>query len=161
MDRITCESIGFDPAGSRPRAAVIKYAPMLLALGIIVSACAATGAPSTIPSVGLSSVAPTAIVDPQVLELTVHDFAFSTDLLEADAGRPITIAFSNEDGVVHNLQLWRDDARDEKLFFGELLDGPATIEYELGVLEPGRYRFECSPHVGTMFGHLVVEQAAP
>jgi plastocyanin len=157
LDRTTGEVIGFDSAGSRPLAAVMKRAPIMLALGIIVSACAATGAPSTIPSVGLTSVAPTAVVDPQVLELTVNDFAFSMDLLEADADRPITIAFSNEDGVVHNFQLWRDDAREEKLFFGELVDGPATIEYALGVLEPGTYRFECSPHAGTMFGHLVVE----
>lgn len=106
------------------------------------------------------SVAPT-IGDPQILELSVTDFTFDTDHLEAEADRPIVIAFSNNDGAVHNVQLWRDDSREEKLFFGELLDGPASIEYELGPLQPGTYRFECHPHAGTMIGHLEVSDPGP
>jgi plastocyanin len=142
-------SLSFAPA-------VARHAATLLAVGAIASACGSAGAPSSTSSVVPVSAAPTTAVEAQEIELSVSEFAFSTDLLEADAGRPIIIAFSNEDGVKHNVQLWRDDTREEKLFFGELVDGPATIEYQLGPLEPGTYRFECAPHVGTMFGHLVV-----
>lgn len=127
----------------------------ILAVGCLAGACATSGVPGAASSAPEASVAPTA-VEPQVIELSVTDHTFSTDQLEADAGRPIVIAFSNHDPYVHNVQLWRDDSREDKLFFGELLDGPASIDYELGALEPGMYRFECAPHAGTMIGHLVV-----
>ncbi|MBA2632410.1 MAG: cupredoxin domain-containing protein [Chloroflexi bacterium] len=134
---------------------------ILVTLGMIASSCGSAGSSDDIPAGSQSSVAPTGTPEPQTLELSVTDAMFSTDVLEADAGRPIIVAFSNEDSIVHNFQLWRDDSREEKLFFGELLDGPGTIEYEIGALEPGTYRFECHPHVATMFGHLIVAEPEP
>lgn len=133
----------------------------LVMLALIASGCGSAGSSGDIPAGSQSSVAPTGTPEPQTLELSVTDAMFSTDVLEAEAGRPITVAFTNEDSVVHNFQLWRDDTREEKLFFGELFDGPGTTEYEIGALEPGTYRFECHPHVATMFGHLEVAEPTP
>lgn len=142
------------------RFADLKLALLLLALGVATGACGSTGMPS-VPAIASVTADSTVAADPQVLELSISDFTFSTDLLRADAGRPIIISLSNEDGVVHNFQLWRDDTRTEKLFFGELFDGPGMVEYEIGVLEPGTYRFECHPHAGSMVGHLIVVEPAP
>src|SRR5688572_32314159 len=79
-------------------ASIARQVAGMFIAGCIASACASTGAPSSTSSVVPVSAAPKSSPDPQTIELSVKDFAFSTDQLEAEAGRPIIIAFSNEDG---------------------------------------------------------------
>ena len=126
----------------------------------LVTGCAATQGPptstqATPDGAATSQPAATEGAEPQVLELVAEDGLFTTERLEAVAGVPIVIAFDNRDQIRHNVQVW-DEGRTEKLFFGELIDGPEVIEYEIGELAPGEYLFECHPHSQTMFGTLVV-----
>jgi plastocyanin len=98
---------------------------------------------------------------PQILELTAVEFAFSTETLHAVAGRPIVVHFVNAEGsnrLKHNVAIWRDESREDKLFHGDLVGGGEEIEYEIGSLEPGEYYFECFPHLDLMNGHLVVDE---
>lgn len=131
-----------------------------LTVRILSTACAAAlvaGCASSAPATSFGQPSPTA-TEPaaQRLEITAEEFAFSTDTLEAVAGRPIVIVFTNNDQVRHNVKLFSSEARDEVVFFGDLLEGPATVEYEVGALEPGTYRFECHPHADLMNGLLEV-----
>jgi plastocyanin len=134
--------------------------PVVVMVAALVTGCAATqGAPTSTPASpdGVATSQPTATegAEPQVIELVAEDALFTTDRLEAVAGVPIVIAFDNRDQIRHDVQVW-DAGRTEKLFFGELIDGPEVIEYEIGELAPGEYLFECHPHSQTMFGTLVV-----
>jgi plastocyanin len=139
---------------------MVRYAIVAAALSLVTGcsgAPAEPGSPVDEPSAP-SPPESAASAQVQVLELVADDAMFNTDRLDAVAGVPIVIAFDNRDGIRHNFQLWRDDSRSEKLFFGEIV-GRESIEYELGPLPPGEYRFECHPHSQTMFGHLVVTEA--
>ena len=132
----------------------------IVMVAALITGCAATQpAPTSTPAspegAATGQPAATAADGPQVIELVAEDALFTTDRLEAVAGVPIVIAFDNRDQIRHNVQVW-DDGRTEKLFFGELVDGPEVIEYEIGELTPGEYLFECHPHSQTMFGTLVV-----
>jgi plastocyanin len=149
----------------------VQLAGILVATAIVEAvlvACQPTSVGSEAPAAPAASVASQppspasaeAAGPPQVLELAVSDFAFSTTTLHAVAGRPIVIHFVNQErSIKHNFSLWRDESRTgDKLFHGALVDGGQEVDYELGSLEAGEYYFECFPHLDFMNGHLVVEE---
>ncbi len=96
-------------------------------------------------------------VDPSTADVTVTsvDMAFDASSLTAPAGTAFTLALINEDSMPHNVAIYTDETKSEKLFEGELVTD-ATIVYEIPALDAGEYFFECSLHPD-MTGALVVE----
>lgn len=94
------------------------------------------------------------------LSVTAANVAFDTDTLTLTAGEPTTISFSNDDSQPHNIAIYptADDAsaKSNALFQGEVIEGGASIDYEVGALEAGEYPFQCDIHPA-MAGTTLVE----
>jgi cytochrome c oxidase subunit II len=94
--------------------------------------------------------------DAQIIEITAADIAFDTDRLEVPANEAFVIRLLNEDsGIPHDVDILGPDG--ETIFDGQLIDGPATIDYLVDPLEPGEYEFICSVHPN-MRGTLVASE---
>jgi plastocyanin len=88
--------------------------------------------------------------------ITAAEMAFDPGTATvASAGEPFTIAFVNEDAVPHNIAIYTDESKSEKLFEGEVVTD-ASVVYEIPALDAGEYFFDCSLHPD-MVGTLVVE----
>jgi plastocyanin len=93
--------------------------------------------------------------DAAVTVCAFNDQSFSSDRLSAPAGEPFTLTFDNEDdGVPHNVAIYKDDSAVQSLFVGDLADGPRTVTYDVPALDPGTYYFRCDVHP-QMSGSLV------
>ena len=90
------------------------------------------------------------------VSVTAAEMAFDPGTVTvASAGEAFTIAFSNDDAMPHNIAIYADESKSEKLFEGEMVtDG--SIVYDVPALDAGEYFFDCSLHPG-MTGTLVVE----
>ncbi len=121
--------------------------PLLtLALAALLAACGTAGAG------GGSDLG----ADPADADVTVtaSDMAFAPGTVTAPQGGSFTLALVNNDAMPHNVAIYTDESRSEKLFEGEMVtDG--TIVYDIPALEPGEYFFDCSLHPD-MTGTLVV-----
>jgi plastocyanin len=87
--------------------------------------------------------------------VTASDMAFAPGTVTVSGGQTVTIALVNEDAMPHNIAIYRDETKAEKLFEGELVT-ETTVVYEISGLDPGEYFFDCSLHP-EMTGTLVVE----
>ena len=95
--------------------------------------------------------------DPATADYTVTavDMAFDPGTVTVAGGEAFTIALVNEDAMPHNIAIYTDESKSEKLFEGEVVtDG--TVVYDIPALDPGEYFFDCSLHPN-MTGTLVVE----
>jgi plastocyanin len=95
-------------------------------------------------------------IDPSTADVTVTavDMAFDPGTITATAGTGFTLALVNEDTMPHNIAIYTDSSKSEKLFDGGMVtDG--TVVYEIPELEPGEYFFDCTLHAN-MTGTLVV-----
>ncbi len=117
---------------------------VVLALAAVLSACggAASGGPSVDPAAADVSI-------------TAVDMAFDASTITAPAGESFSLVLINEDAMPHNVAIYTDATKSEKLFEGDLVtDGTAV--YEIPALAAGEYFFDCSLHPD-MTGTLVVE----
>ena len=96
---------------------------------------------------------------PGTLDLTAKNISFDTKELHAPPGGSITIHFTNEDAVPHNVVVFDGgDATAEPLFRGDLLTGPGTsADYTFEAPPPGSYFFHCDVHPTQMTGTLEVK----
>lgn len=181
---------------------VVRLAPGLLAIGLVLGACVSTGAPgwtyepppasaspaasaggSAAPSgsagpsgsasapsasAGSSASAPSASAGSSasaapsssgsavtVIKLVAANVSFDQSQLQAPAGKPFQIAFTNNDASVqHNVQIKGADGSDK--FKGALLTGPGSTTYDVPALPAGTYTFSCVVHP-TMTGTLTVQ----
>lgn len=123
--------------------------PLLsMALAATLAACGGTGA------VGGSDPG----TDPADADATVTavDMSFTPGAVTvAAAGQAFTLALVNEDSMPHNIAIYTDESRSEKLFDGAMVtDGTAV--YEIPALDAGEYFFDCTLHPD-MTGTLVIE----
>jgi plastocyanin len=82
--------------------------------------------------------------------------AFDTSTIELPPSAPTTITFDNRDaGVQHNIAIYTDDSLSDELFNGDVITGPATVEYPVPPIDPGSYYFLCVVHP-TMNGSVEV-----
>jgi cytochrome c oxidase subunit 2 len=87
--------------------------------------------------------------------LTAHNVAYDQASLDAPAGQPFVINFTNNDaGVSHNVQI--TDGTGQVVFKGEIFSGPGSRQYPVPALAAGTYTFACSVHP-TMTGTLTVK----
>jgi plastocyanin len=118
---------------------------LAIALAAILAACGSTSADggSDAPVTGDVSV-------------TAAQMAFDPDTVTVTAaGEAFTIAFVNEDAMPHNIAIYSDESKSEKLFEGEMVTD-RSIVYDIPALDAGEYFFDCSLHPD-MTGTLVVE----
>jgi plastocyanin len=85
--------------------------------------------------------------------LEASELSFGVSRLTAPADEPLTLRFSNDSSVAHNVSIYSRD--DEPLFTGEVFTGPRVIEYAIPALETGSYQFVCDVHPQQMTGTLV------
>ena len=89
--------------------------------------------------------------------VSAQGLQFDTDRIELPAGAPSTIHFENNDpGIQHNIAIFTDSSLGTNLFRGEIVTGPAAIDYAIPPLDPGTYYFHCDVHP-TMSGTVVVQ----
>ncbi len=90
--------------------------------------------------------------------VVAQSLAFDTATIELEPV-PTTITFENRDaGVQHNIAIFSDSSLGDELFNGELITGPATVEYAVPALPPGEHYFQCDVHPN-MSGAVVVSDA--
>jgi plastocyanin len=71
--------------------------------------------------------------------------AFDVTELSLPAEGEVVIAFDNRDqGIPHNVSLYSEAG--DPAFQGEIITGPATIEYRFPAPPPGPYQFRCDVH---------------
>ncbi|MEO8475606.1 MAG: cupredoxin domain-containing protein [Actinomycetota bacterium] len=101
-----------------------------------------SGSPSAVPSDGAGGSGTASIA--------AAGLTFDTSSLSFPANEPVTLTFDNTDDVgttgPHNVAIYKDDTLAEVLFQGELVSGPATIDYQVPALAPGEYYFQCDVH---------------
>ena len=91
-----------------------------------------------------------------VVNVSAREAEFDVTTIEAPAGQPFTVRFTNEDGVGHNVAVYPVGAGDA-VVRGEIVTGPGvTTEVRVPALDAGRYAFRCDPHADLMTGVLVV-----
>ena len=108
----------------------------LAALAIILVACGGTSAAPTAPP----SVAPDA------LRISSTNLKFSTDRLEAKAGKAFQIVYENQEGAPHNVAIYTDASASTAILAEEPFGGPKTVIYEVRALDAGSYFFRCDIH---------------
>jgi len=91
--------------------------------------------------------------------LVAQGIAFDTDTLNLPADTPTTLTFENKDAnTPHNFAIYEDDTATTPLFQGDIVTGPATVEFKLPAIPAGEYYFQCDVHP-TMNGTVVVGEA--
>ena len=92
-----------------------------------------------------------------VLELTAHNVQYDKTSLQATAGQPFTIKFTNDDaGVPHNVSIHQGSATGPEVFQGEIFQGVDVRSYAVPALPAGTYAFVCTVHPN-MNGTLTVK----
>ncbi len=106
------------------------------------------------PTLGMAPDVPGQSTDsgPEVA-LEASEASFGVSRLTAPADESLTLRFSNESSVAHNVSIYRRDG--EALFTGEVFTGPRVIEYAIPALAAGSYQFVCDVHPQQMTGTLV------
>lgn len=78
--------------------------------------------------------------------ITASAVAFDKTELELPAGQETPLPFDNKDaGIPHNVSIYTEQGG-EALFQGEIITGPAKVDYLVPALDPGSYYFQCDVH---------------
>lgn len=124
----------------------IRLSLLAAALVLVLAACGTTLADDD------GSTADPADAD---VTVTAADMTFDPGTVTVAGGDAFTLALVNEDAMPHNIAIYTDASKSEKVFEGEMVtDG--TIVYDIPALDAGEYFFDCSLHPN-MTGTLVVE----
>ena len=123
---------------------------------LVLAALAACSAPSGTPP---PSGAACAVADAtNTVQLTAKDLKFSAPCIDAMAGMPIIINFTNLESVPHNLTVWTDTSRTTQIVAGDTIQGPdKTTTVTVPAQPPGQLFFDCTIHPNAMNGALVVK----
>ena len=88
--------------------------------------------------------------------LNAQSVSYNTDTITVSAGSTVTVVFSNEDNITHNLAIYKTEAAGEAIFIGEII-GQKTVIYQFtAAVSPGTYFFRCDVHPTFMTGDFVV-----
>jgi plastocyanin len=125
--------------------AVVGEAPVHSLVGEEHQAPEPTGQPPASPTdeptgepTGPPPAAPASIV--------AEGVAFDTDELRFPPESEVGLHFVNEDsGIPHNVAIYQSQGG-EPIFQGEIITGPAEIDYRFTTPAPGEYYFQCDVH---------------
>ena len=108
---------------------------------------------------GTPSAPPSGTGESATASIAAAGLEFDTDTLSFPSNSPVILTFDNQDDVnttgPHNVSIYADDTLAQSLFKGDLVNGPATVEYQVPALQPGEYYFQCDVHP-TMTGTVTV-----
>jgi plastocyanin len=91
------------------------------------------------------------------LTIMARDLKFDKRRLTAVANSSVSLHFDNRDnGVPHNVAVYRDRSAKESIFVGETFSGNASRDYSFQTPGPGDYFFRCDVHPDTMTGTFAV-----
>ena len=127
------------------------------------SASAGPGAGATAVPPGAASASPSgdpgaapsgSVAAGTLVQVSASGMNFEQAEISAPANTPFVIHFNNKDaGTPHDIEI-RDSMGMSK-FKGDLITGPAEVDYQVPALPPGTYTFNCTVHLN-MTGTLKV-----
>ena len=139
---------------SVPRSSAVRRA-LAASLPLLLVACSGT-ASSTPPPSGACVAADAG----NTVELSAKDIKFSAPCIEAAAGAPIVIHFTNLEDMPHNVAVYTNSSKEKELVKGDIITGPnKSTTVTVPAQQAGQLFFECSVH-NQMNGALVVRAAA-
>ena len=136
---------------------------------VAIAACAATGGPDwtyaplgPTPSGGVASPTPGATAAGTVIEVSTpadNALAFVPDTLDAPAETDVTIRYTNDSNIQHNIQVFNGpDNTAPSLGLTEVVTGPDAVrDLTFTTPGPGDYYFWCDVHLAAMDGTLHVQ----
>jgi plastocyanin len=139
---------------ARPAAPADRPALMLVTglLTLVLAACSSGGSATPPPS-GACVVADAS----NHVAISAKNVAFSAPCIEAAAGSPIVITFTNEEAVPHDIAVYTDATKQQELIRSDIITGPgATTTISVPAQQPGQLYFQCTIHTA-MNGALVVK----
>jgi plastocyanin len=81
------------------------------------------------------------------VRLHANNLQFSAPCVEAAAGKPIVIVFSNDEGQPHDVLVYKDSSKAQELIRGDIITGPGKqTTVTVPPQQPGELYFECSVH---------------
>jgi plastocyanin len=90
-----------------------------------------------------------------IAEIAAQGIAFDTSELSLPDEPQVTIAFDNQDsGIPHNVAVYTAEGGDP-ILTGEIITGPAQVDYTFDSPGPGTYYYQCDVHP-TMNGSLTI-----
>ncbi|HEX5241274.1 MAG TPA: cupredoxin domain-containing protein [Candidatus Limnocylindrales bacterium] len=89
--------------------------------------------------------APAGTIDPNAPELLAHGLMFDKTELDIPGGQPFQLVLDNDDGVPHNIAIYRDEGHSQLVFRGDI-ESTGIHVYQVQAIEPGTYYFQCDVH---------------
>ncbi|HLA65597.1 MAG TPA: cupredoxin domain-containing protein [Candidatus Saccharimonadales bacterium] len=130
-----------------PRRSWIAVAGAIL---VALSACSAGASPTqgTCAKVDTNNV----------IAISAKDLKFSVSCMQAPAGTAFKVRFTNNDGIPHDVAIYRDAGFSDAIVKSDPFSGPAvTKDLDVSALPAGTYYFNCIIHPADMKGTLVVK----
>jgi plastocyanin len=121
------------------------------AMLVALSACSAGASPTG--SVTCAKADPN-----NVIALSAKDLKFSVSCMQAPAGTAFKVRFTNNDGIPHDVAIYRDAGFSDAIVKSDPFGGPGvTKDLDVSALSAGTYYFDCIIHPADMKGTLVVK----
>jgi plastocyanin len=81
------------------------------------------------------------------VQLHANNLQFSAPCIEAAAGKPIVIVFSNDESQPHDVVVYKDSSKAQELIRSDIITGPGKqTSVTVPPRQPGELYFECSVH---------------
>jgi plastocyanin len=142
-------------AAARP---IVRASSLAAIAGAVAGIALLAGGVALIVAAPASETGGEANAGAPAVAVAASNLRFDTSTIDLVANEPATIRFENKDaGVQHNIAIYEDDTLQNLLFKGDIVTGPATVEYHVPGIPPGTYYFHCDVHP-TMTGSVVVAE---
>ena len=148
----------------RPGSPFIKklLTSVLVAMLGVAVACGSISTSTPKPAAQTPTVKTTTPIDSSpskavTINLSAQNMSFDKNTITVPAGAKVMVVFNNKEGIPHNLAVYETKSATKVIFQGQVITGPATIEYNFTAPDaPGTYFFRCDLHPSTMTGSFVV-----
>ena len=109
----------------------------IAAVALAIAACSSAGGSPSGPPVS---------VDPDAPSVVAKNLLFDKAEIDVPAGKAFQLAFNNDEAVPHNVSIYTNESASQKLFEGEIFNGPSVKVYNVSALQAGTYFFRCDVH---------------